>query len=124
MNADVISLVVFVLVAAAVALTIVFVSSMLGRGVVPEARRIVYECGLDQASGIRRRFPVKFFLTAVLFIIFDVEIVLLFPWAVAFRKGIAEGLGSFLLLEIALFLVLLGLALLYAWGSGALKWEE
>ena len=109
---------------AAVALAIIALSAVIGRRQAPAERYLNYECGLDQASSERRRFPIKFFLTAVLFILFDVEVVLLFPWAAAFRQALGEGLGPVLVIELSIFLALAGFALAYAWGRGALEWEE
>jgi NADH-quinone oxidoreductase subunit A len=118
------SLFILFLLAAGTAGAIVSLSALIGRRRPPEGRRYNYECGLDPASEPGRRFPVKYFLTAMLFMIFDVEIVLLFPWAVAYRKAVADGDGLMVLGELLLFLALLGLALAYAWGRGALRWEE
>jgi len=124
MNIDVFALLILFFLIVATALAIVSMSALIGRKKAPAARYLNYECGLDQACSPRRRFPVKFFLTAVLFIVFDVEIVLLFPWAAAFQRAVADGYGYVLLLEVFFFLAMLGVALMYAWGMGALKWEE
>lgn len=124
MNEGIISLLVFFLLIAGTAGGIIALSALIGRKEAPAGRYENYECGLEQASSPRRRFPIKFFLTAMLFIVFDVEVVLLFPWAVAFREAVAEGIGMALLLEVAFFLFLLGVALAFAVGRGALKWEE
>ena len=124
MGNDTLALLVLFLLIAIACLTIVSLSALVGRRRAPEARYLNYECGLDQATSHRGRFSVKFFLTAMLFIIFDVAVVLLFPWAVAFKEAYAEGYGYALLLEVGLFMALLGLALAFVWGRGALKWEE
>lgn len=77
-----------------------------------------FECGMKPFSLPRGKIPVHFYTVAMLFIVFDVELVFLFPWAVTFRET-----GVFGLLEMAFFLgfVLLGFA--YAWKKGALEWE-
>jgi NADH-quinone oxidoreductase subunit A len=103
---------------------IVALSAMVGRCTPPPERLLPYECGLDPAGQPRRRLSVKFFLVAVLFIIFDVEVVFFYPWALAFREGMAGGGGMFLLVEMGIFLGVLALALVYAWGRGALEWER
>jgi len=124
MNVEIMSLLILYGLIAAAALAIVALSAVIGRRQAPAERSLSYECGLDQASPKRRRFPIKFFLTAVLFILFDVEIVLLFPWAAAFRRALGEGSGLVLVIELFVFLALAGFALAYAWGRGALEWEE
>ena len=124
MDSGGVGLIMLFVLAAATGGGIVALSAMVGRRTPPPERLLPYECGLDQAVQPRRRFSVKFFLVAVLFIIFDVEIVFFYPWALAFREGIAGGNGMALLVEMAIFLGVLALALLYAWGRGALEWER
>jgi len=84
-----------------------------GEGAMGEA----YECGVPTSGEARGRTPIRFYLLAVLFVVFDVEVIFLFPWAVRFR-----GLGG---LGFAAMLVFLGILLLgyaYAWKKGALEW--
>jgi len=78
-----------------------------------------FECGEAPFARPGGRFPVKFYLVAMLFILFDVELVFLFPWAVVFRE-----LGWFGLFEMLLFLAVVVLGFLYAWRQGALEWER
>ena len=82
------------------------------------AKHIPFECGVDPVGGARQRFSVKFFLIALLFLIFDVETIFIFPWAVLFRK-----LGLFGFIEMTIFLFILILGLVYVWKKGALEWE-
>ena len=77
-----------------------------------------FECGKSPLVSPRQRFSVKFYLTAVLFILFDIEAVFLYPWAALFRQ-----LGWFGLVEMLLFIAVLGIGLLYVWKKGALNWE-
>lgn len=78
-----------------------------------------YECGVPAPTGVRRgKLSVKFFLIAILFLVFDIEIVFLFPWAVVFRQ-----LGTSGFVEMALFIIVLVAGLAYAWKKGALEWE-
>ena len=79
---------------------------------------MTYECGIDPIGDARLRFSVKFFIIAIIFLVFDVEIIFLYPWAVLFRT-----LGVFGFIEMAVFLVVLMLGLLYVWKRGALEWE-
>ena len=78
-----------------------------------------FECGESPFAPPSGRFSVKFYLVAMLFIIFDVEIIFLFPWAVLYRR-----LGLFGLIEMSVFLFVLGVGLFYAWKKGALEWER
>jgi len=77
-----------------------------------------FECGESQLVSPHQRFSVKFYLIGVLFILFDVEVVFLFPWAVIFKR-----LGLFGLIEMIVFLLILGVGLLYVWKKGGLDWE-
>jgi NADH-quinone oxidoreductase subunit A len=84
------------------------------------AKLEAYECGIEptpQPVG-GGRFPVKYFLTAMMFIVFDVEIIFLYPWAVAF-----DNLGIFGLVEMVLFIVTVLVAYAYIWRRGGLEWD-
>jgi NADH-quinone oxidoreductase subunit A len=82
------------------------------------AKSMPYESGMNPYGEGTRRMPVRFYLIAVLFILFDIEVVFLLPWAITFRK-----LGVFGLIEMAIFIVILLIGYVYAWGKGALEWE-
>ncbi|MDR9499437.1 MAG: NADH-quinone oxidoreductase subunit A [Hydrogenovibrio sp.] len=77
-----------------------------------------YECGFEAFEDSRMKFDVRFYLVAILFIIFDLEIAFLFPWAIAL-----EEIGTFGLLAMAAFLALLVVGFIYEWRKGALEWE-
>ena len=77
-----------------------------------------FECGNPPSGTAWGRFAVKFYMTAILFIVFDVEVVFLYPWAVVFRR-----MGWFGFAEVMLFVAVLGVALLYVWRKGALEWD-
>ena len=77
-----------------------------------------YECGVEPVGDARARFSVKFYLVAVLFILFDIEAVFLYPWAVAFKK-----LGAYGLIEMLLFILILLVGYLYLLKKRALEWE-
>jgi NADH-quinone oxidoreductase subunit A len=76
-----------------------------------------FECGNPSSGPAWGRFSVKFYLTAILFIVFDVEVVFLYPWAVVFRP-----LGVFGFVEMAVFVSVLALGFVYVWRKGALEW--
>jgi len=85
----------------------------------PEAEKLApYECGFEAFEDARARFDVRYYLLAILFIIFDLEIAFLFPWAVVFKQ-----IGIVALIEMALFLLLLVVGFAYVWKKGALEWE-
>jgi NADH-quinone oxidoreductase subunit A len=77
-----------------------------------------FECGMDQLVPPRGRIPISFSVIAMLFIIFDIEVAFLFPWAVLLRQ-----LGFVGLVEVLFFLVVLTFGLIYAWKRGALEWD-
>lgn len=91
------------------------------------AKLAAYECGIeplaqDPSSGANnlggQHFPIKYYLTAMLFIVFDIEIVFLYPWAVSFDQ-----LGVFALLEMAIFMATVFVAYAYVWRRGGLEWD-
>jgi NADH-quinone oxidoreductase subunit A len=84
------------------------------------AKLDAYECGIEPSPSAAQggRFPVKYFLTAMLFIIFDIEIVFLYPWAVAFDQ-----LGIFGLVEMGIFIATVFVAFAYVWRRGGLEWD-
>ena len=85
----------------------------------PDAEKFSpYECGFEAFEDARMKFDVRYYLIAILFIIFDLEIAFLFPWAVVFDK-----IGAIALIEMALFLALLVVGFAYVWKKGALEWE-
>jgi NADH-quinone oxidoreductase subunit A len=77
-----------------------------------------YESGIIPFGDAKRRIPIQFYVIAVLFVLFDVEVILMYPWAVAARQ-----LGLFGLIEMAIFLVILLVGFFYAWKNGAFKWQ-
>lgn len=80
-------------------------------------KQSTYECGLEAIGEIWVQFKVQYYLYALAFVIFDIETVFLYPWAVAFNQ-----LGLFALVEMLVFLAILAVGLVYAWRKGALEW--
>jgi NADH-quinone oxidoreductase subunit A len=88
------------------------------------ARKLMpYESGMNPIGPGTRRIPVRFYLVAVLFILFDIEIIFIIPWAVILREFVKMNLGVFALIEMIVFIVILLIGLVYAWKKGALEWE-
>jgi NADH-quinone oxidoreductase subunit A len=114
------------------AIVSVAISVLIGPKRYNRAKLDAYECGIEtlgphQATGQQRsgaggatkqRFPIKYYLTAMLFIVFDIEIVFLYPWAVAF-----DSLGVFALVEMLLFMLTVFVAYAYVWRRGGLSWD-
>jgi NADH-quinone oxidoreductase subunit A len=107
----------YFLVACFLAVAIVGLSRLVGRGRDGVVKLAPYECGMEPTGDARVRFSVHFYLVAVLFIVFDIEAVFLYPWALILRW-----LGLFGLIEMTVFIVVLLLGLFYAWRKGALDW--
>ncbi len=82
-----------------------------------------FECGVEHYGDARGLFNIKFYLVAVLFILFDIEAVFLYPWAVNLISFQEAGLGGFLLIEMFLFILILVVGLYYVWKKGALEWD-
>lgn len=105
------------LAAAGFALFNVIFSQLLGRPRPNAAKSAVYECGVPSVAKLSERFPIKFYLVAMLFILFDVDAAFLYPWALVFKE-----LGLFGFVEMMIFMGLLGAGFAYAWKSGAFEW--
>jgi NADH-quinone oxidoreductase subunit A len=112
-------IVVLLVLAAAFAILSVLASRLLAPRRPTPAKLAPYECGIVPERVPRDRFPVKFYVVAMLFIVFDVETIFLFPWAVTFRQ-----LGLFGLVEMAIFIGLVFVAYVYVWQRGGLEWTD
>jgi len=88
-------------------------------------KQMPYESGMDPIGDTRRRFDVKFYLIAILFLVFDVELLFLYPWAVvAYQQGgLPPELRRFVFWEMVVFLVTLVVAYVYAWRKGVFQWR-
>jgi NADH-quinone oxidoreductase subunit A len=113
-----IGVVVMLLMAIGIAVGMVFMTSVLGPKRYFPDKMEPFECGESQIVSPRQRFSVKFYLVAVLFVLFDIEAVFFFPWAILFKR-----LGLYGLIEMLLFILILGVGLLYVWKRGGLDWE-
>jgi NADH-quinone oxidoreductase subunit A len=107
-----------VVLATLIALIAIGLGTLFGPRKPSEAKSIPYESGIVPIGEGRRRMPVRFYLIAVLFILFDIEVVFFLPWAIVFRQ-----LGLFGLVEMFIFIVILLVGYVYAWKKGALEWE-
>lgn len=116
-------LLILLVIAVLLAFTLVGLSWILGPKKPSAAKLAPYECGVTPVGSARERFPVKFYLIAMLFIVFDIETVFLYPWAVTFSHIVHHGLQMFYLFEMILFVVILFVGYIYVWRKGAFEWE-
>jgi NADH-quinone oxidoreductase subunit A len=112
-----IPIIIFLIIAVAVPLVLLGVSRLLQRRVFDRAKLLPYECGMDPIGDARERFSVRFYMVAILFLIFDVETIFLFPWAVIYDR-----LALFGLAEMLVFIGVLVVGYYYAWRKGAFEW--
>jgi len=106
------------LVAVGFVVTTMFVTHLLGPKRKSKIKDEVFECGIESVGNARVPFSVKYFLVAILFVLFDVEVIFMYPWAVNFRE-----LGTMGLIEMLIFMSLLLTGFFYIMKKGALKWE-
>ena len=111
-------IILLILIALAFGLGSVVFSSLIGQKKYSKVKLAPYECGCEPVGTARDRYPIKFYLIAMLFILFDIEAVFLYPWAVLYKK-----LGLFGLIEMGVFIVILFVGYIYVWKKGALEWE-
>lgn len=112
------------LLAATVAGAFVALSYFLGPKKPNASKLSAYECGVPVLTTARGRFSVKFFMVAMIFLLFDVEVVFLFPWAILLKDFKELGHGWTFAIPMMIFLGMLGLGLIYEWRRGALDWER
>ncbi len=108
----------FIMVGVAVGIGPMFIGYLLGPTRPDTAKNSPYECGFEAFEDARMKFDVRYYLLAIIFILFDLEIAFLFPWAAAYRELGALGFWSVLI-----FFVILVVGFAYAWLKGALDWE-
>ncbi len=108
----------FLLVGAAVGVAPMVFGKLLGPSRPDPAKLSPYECGFEAFEDARARFDVRYYLIAILFIVFDLEIAFLFPWAVVFKS-----IGTPAILAMTVFLAILVVGFVYEWKKGALEWE-
>lgn len=118
MLADYWPIVILVGISAFIAIATIVLGSIIGPKRPSSRKAEPYESGMTPIGAGTRRMPVRFYLIAVLFILFDIEVVFFLPWAVVFRK-----LGLFGLIEMMVFIIILLVGYVYAWKKGALEWE-
>ena len=118
MLAEYLPILMFLGVAAGLAIVVVVASYIVARQAPDTEKVSAYECGFEPFDDARARFDVRFYLVAILFIIFDLEVAFLFPWAITLKD-----IGVFGFWSMMVFLLLLTIGFIYEWRKGALEWE-
>ena len=112
------------IVAAGFAIGNVLLSQFVGQRKATRTKLMPYECGKDPVGSARERFSVKFYLIAMIFILFDIEVIFLIPWAVVFKSFAANGYRNLIYIEMMMFVVLLLVGYIYVVKKGAFDWGE
>ena len=107
----------FLIIAIAIPVVALGAARFLRRRVFEREKLMPYECGIDPIDSARGRYTVRYYIIAILFVVFDVETIFLFPWAVRFKA-----FGLFGLLEMLIFLAILIVGYIWVWSKGALEW--
>ncbi|MGE5167519.1 MAG: NADH-quinone oxidoreductase subunit A [Deltaproteobacteria bacterium] len=118
MLAEYLPILLFLIVAGGIGVALLCIGALLGPRSANKEKSEAYECGFEAFEDARMKFDVRYYLIAILFIIFDLEIAFLFPWAV-----VVKHMGVVALIEMLMFLLLLLLGFVYCWKKGALEWE-
>ncbi len=113
-----VAIAVLVVLAIVLAVLVIVLGELFGPRHNTARKAMPYESGMRPIGEGRRRMPVRFYLIAVLFILFDIEVIFFLPWAVTFRQ-----LGLFGFIEMTVFIAILLIGYIYAWKKGALEWE-
>ena len=111
-------IIVMALVALVAGAGLMLFSYLFGKRTHSKFKDTAYESGIEPEGGTKERFPVKFYLIALLFIVFDIEVVFLYPWAVIYKLG-----GTVLFIEMVVFIAILLIGYVYIIKKGALKWD-
>ncbi len=107
------------------AVSALVVAHLLGPGKRTPVKQMPYESGMDPIGDARQRFDVRFYLVAILFLVFDVELLFLYPWAASYLDGsvIPDGFGLVIFWEVLVFLATVVVAYVYAWRRGVFRWR-
>ena len=116
--ADYLPILLFLFIAVGLSCAMVVASLIVGKQKPDSDKLSAYECGFDPFSDARNKFDVRFYLVAILFIIFDLEVAFLFPWAISL-----SGIGAFGFWSMIVFLTVLTVGFIFEWKKGALDWE-
>jgi NADH-quinone oxidoreductase subunit A len=124
MFGDFVPLFIMIALALGLALTLLKAAEILGPKRPNRSKVAPYESGMDPVGSARQRYSVKFYLVAMIFIVFDVEVVFMYPWAVSFRDFVEAGAGLGVMVVVVLFSIILLVGLLYDVKKGGLDFEK
>jgi NADH-quinone oxidoreductase subunit A len=96
----------------------ILLSALVGPKIKTEEKLSPYECGVQPIGNARYSFPIKYYIIALMFLVFDVEVIFMYPWAI-----IARSLGAFGMYEMGVFILVVLVGFVYAWKKGAFEWE-
>ncbi|HKW88634.1 MAG TPA: NADH-quinone oxidoreductase subunit A [Candidatus Acidoferrales bacterium] len=113
-------LIMFVL-AAGLSAVLIAASSLVGRHLRTRAKDLPYECGIRPTGDAREAFPVHFYLVAIIFVLFDIEAIFLYPWAIVYKQ--LNQHGAFGFVEMLVYILILVIGYIYLWKKGALDWK-
>lgn len=117
-SSDYLPIIIFLVIALGLAFVISILPFLVARGKKSRSKLSRYECGFEAFDKCRSQFDIRFYLVSIIFIIFDLEIAFLFPWAIGL-----DNIGSFGFISMMIFLVVLTIGFAYEWKKGALDWE-
>ena len=120
MLAQYLPILIFLCISGVIGVVLIILGGLLGPTRPDSEKLSAYECGFEAFEDARMKFDVRYYLVAILFIIFDLEIAFLFPWAVVLQE---ESVGMFGFISMMIFLAILVIGFIYEWLKGALEWE-
>src|SRR4030043_1599886 len=112
------AILIYIAIAVVFALFAIAASALLGQRKPTALKKAPYECGMPTVGSTYKRIPIKYYIIAMLFLLFDIEVVFLYPWAVVFKQ-----MKAFAFVSMAIFIGILLVAYVYIWKKGALEWE-
>ena len=118
MLVEYLAIMIYIAIAVAFAIFAIAASYLIGQRKPTALKQAPYECGMTTIGSSFRRIPIKYYIIAMLFLLFDIEVAFLYPWAVVFKE-----LKIFAFISMAVFIGILLIAYLYIWKKGALEWE-
>jgi NADH-quinone oxidoreductase subunit A len=118
MLTEYLAILIYIAIAVFFALFVIVATHLLGQRKPSAVKEAPYECGVTTIGSSFRRVPIKYYIIAMLFLLFDIEVVFLYPWAVVFKE-----LKVFAFISMAVFIGILLIAYIYIWKKGALEWE-
>jgi NADH-quinone oxidoreductase subunit A len=123
LSSEYIAIAVFIAITALISVIAIVLGTLFGPKRPAGKKTMPYESGMNPIGPGSRRVPIRFYLIAVLFILFDIEVVFFIPWALIFKDSVASGNGLFMLSEMFVFVLILLVGYAYAWKKGALEWD-